>query len=89
MAWLDTRLEARIWWCGDEYCDCTKPVIERITPNLQAGHPWVHRETVWEGRFLTDTGTYSLAAREELQYAPLREACQRLGVPVPESAQDG
>jgi hypothetical protein len=82
----ETRLEARIWWCGDDECDCTQPVIERITPNLEAGHPWIRREVLWTGEFLTDTWEYDRAQREALQFAPLREACRRLGVPVLEDA---
>jgi hypothetical protein len=86
--WLEKRLEAQMWWCGDDYCDCTQPVIERITPNHQAGYPWVHRERVWEGEFLTSTEQYSAEEREALQFAPLREACQQFGVTIPDIARD-
>ncbi len=85
-SWHETRLEARIWWCGDD--DCTQPVIERISPNLEAGYPWIRRETLWAGEFLTDTRKYGQAQREAMQFAQLREACQRLGVPVPEDLYD-
>lgn len=81
--WLQVRLQARIWWCGDEACDCTEPMIERIKPNLEAGYPWIHRETVWEGEFLTETWIYGPQEREQLQYAPLRAACAQFGVAVP------
>jgi hypothetical protein len=84
--WLRPRLVASVWWCGDDYCDCTKPVIERITPNTNAGYPWIQREQLWEGRFLTRTYEYAHEEREELQYAPLRQACHRLGVAVPSEA---
>ena len=85
-SWHDTRLVARIWWCGDEECDCTQPVIERITPNLEAGYPWIRREALWSGEFLTDTWEYDQEQREALQFAPLREARQRLGAPMLEDA---
>ena len=84
-AWLrlQPRVIARIWWCGDDYCDCTKPLIERITPNREAGYPWIRREALWSGKFITDTWQYDRAEREELQYEPLREECRRIGIPVP------
>lgn len=82
--WLTSRLVAKVWWCGDDYCDCTKPLIERITPNHKGGYPWVHREAVWEGEFLTDTYSYDWEERERLQFGPLREACHRFGIGVPE-----
>lgn len=45
------RIEAYIWYCGDEICDCTQPVIEKIEPNLKVGFPWVMRTRLWEGTF--------------------------------------
>jgi hypothetical protein len=85
--WAVPRLVAELWWCGDDRCDCTQPQIVRLTPNTVMGYPWVHREAVWEGEFLTDTWELSEAEREALHYAPLRGACERLGVQVPEVAR--
>lgn len=51
--WEMARLEAYLWWCGDYNCDCSQPVIDRVTPNRQAGYPWIHREKVWQGSFRT------------------------------------
>jgi hypothetical protein len=82
--WNTPRLEAELWWCGDEVCDCTKPQIVRISPGNQ--YPWVKREAVWEGTFLTHTADYSQAEREQLQFAPLREACREHKVAVPDIA---
>lgn len=87
--WLRGYEVARIWWCEDEVCDCTQPVIELVTPNRRQGYPWVFRTNVWEGRFLTDTWEYTAQQRDELQYAPLREACAQRGVAVPEQARPG
>jgi hypothetical protein len=78
--WRRPRLVAEVWWCGDDWCDCTQPQIVRITPNTDAGYPWVRREAVWEGEFLTGTWQYEPAERERLQFGPLREACTRFGV---------
>lgn len=84
--WRTPRIQAHLWYCGDQECDCTHPVIERITPNVDAGYPWIRRETLWEGTFLSNTWEYSTEEREELQYAPFRAACQRYGVPIPPEA---
>lgn len=80
------RLHASVWWCGDETCDCTQPKIERLTPNHRAGYPWICREEVWSGKFLTATGDYSAEEREALQFAAFREACRWYGVPIPTQA---
>lgn len=85
--WMTSRLIARLWYCGDEECDCTQPVIERITPNVEAGYPWIKRETLWEGKFLSLTFEYSAWDREETQFAPMREACRQHGVPIPEEVE--
>jgi hypothetical protein len=78
------RLVASIWYCGDEHCDCTQPVIERITPNTQAGYPWIRRETLWSGTFLTDT--WQRDEEHQQQFTELRDACHRFGVPIPKEA---
>ncbi len=85
--WAQSRLAAEVWWCGDGWCDCTKPQIVRITPNRDIGYPWVRREVAWEGEFMTDTWTYGPAERELAQFGPLREACARYGTEVPEVAR--
>lgn len=84
--WRTSEVVAYVWWCGDEQCDCTEPVIVRVTPNLEAGYPWVRREALWTGQFLSSTFEYSAEERERLQYAPLRAACSSHGVPIPEEA---
>lgn len=59
------RIQGRVWWCEDEWCDCTQAKIERI----EGAGPYVYT-TLWEGEFHTDGET---GARTELN----REA-QRL-----------
>jgi hypothetical protein len=49
--WLTPRLEARVWHCDDEVCDCWQPVIERVTPG--EAFPWIKRERLWEGSFIS------------------------------------
>jgi hypothetical protein len=84
--WATGEVRAEMWWCMDEECDCTQPIIVRITPNTQVGYPWVRRELLWEGEFLSATYEYTANQREELQYAPLRAACAERGLPVPDEA---
>jgi len=81
--WRQPRLVARIWWCGDEVCDCTQPVIELVVPDREAGHPRIRRAELWTGKFLTGTYGYTPEERGRLQYEPLREECHRFGIPVP------
>lgn len=83
MDWAQPRIVASIWWCGDEWCDCTQPVIERITPNREVGYPWIRRETLWSGKFLSCTSEHTEEERDRLQHEPLREECRRIGIPVP------
>lgn len=54
LPWGSEYLFAHVWWCGDEWCDCTQAQIERVGPNRTAGPPFVIRESVWEGEFYTD-----------------------------------
>lgn len=82
-AWNEIRVVAYLWWCGDDVCDCTQPCIDQLSPNRQAGYPWIHRDNLWSGKFITDSWEYSPEDRERLHYAPLREECQRRGIPIP------
>lgn len=76
--WRKTRLEAQIWGCGDEICDCHQAQIERIRPNFKAGFPWVLREVVWRGTFACG-GEEVWRMREELH-----EAARGLGIMLDE-----
>jgi len=44
-------LRGYIWWCCDDYCDCTQPVIERIRSNPRAPRGAVSIDRLWEGAF--------------------------------------
>ncbi len=74
-AWNTERVVAEMWWCGDAVCDCTQPIIDRITPNRDAGYPWIRRERLWDGSF------HSNATPEEIlaQWAELLGARERFG----------
>jgi hypothetical protein len=77
-----SRLQAYIWWCGDEDCDCTCPQIDRVTP--RAGHPgWINRERLWTGTF------HSRADREESaeQVKELEAAADRYGIELDDDHQ--
>lgn len=75
--WQKTWLVAGIWWCGDEVCDCTQPIVERVTPNTDAGYPWVRRERIWEGQFCSEATDGETIG----QWKELREAMQKYQIP--------
>jgi len=56
-------LEARMWWCQDEVCDCHQPQIDRVTANPDDSR-FVRREAVWRGSFKSDGDMEGL--RDEL-----------------------
>jgi hypothetical protein len=82
-AWAAGRTVAEVWWCGDEECDCTQAQIVQIGPDRVAGFPWVTRRVLWAGQFTSFTYEQT-EAEAAAQLAELRQACERLGVPVPE-----
>jgi hypothetical protein len=55
------RHMAEVWWCGDEWCDCTEA---RITSYLLAfpGRRDIRNE--WEGAFMTDGEGHDVASTE-------------------------
>jgi hypothetical protein len=66
---MTEKLEAFVWWCYDEVCDCSQAVIERVTPRVDA--LWPKRERIWEGTFFTE-GEGSAETRAELIVAAAR-----------------
>ena len=74
--WYAGWVEAYIWHCGDETCDCTQAKIDRVTPNLAAGYPWVVRNRLWKGEFLSEADTEEKATQE----AALRGAATEHGI---------
>lgn len=48
----EPRIVARMWWCEDEVCDCTQPIIERSAPNPADPRFYVHQR-LWEGEFMS------------------------------------
>lgn len=74
-AW-EPFIEARLWWCGDEVCDCRQPQIVQKTPNLAVGSPWYRVQTLWEGTFRSEPSSDELAAlRRELE-----DECRKRGL---------
>lgn len=62
--WAKTWLRAYMWRCEDAVCDCWQPVIERLMPNLVTGYPWVKRQRVWEGPFVSEPTATEIKALE-------------------------
>lgn len=79
--WSIPQLEARLWYCEDDVCRCYQPQIDRIVPNLGAGYPWIKREIVWRGYFISDPSSDEL---DEL-LAQLKAECLKLGIPLENS----
>ena len=67
LPWGSEYLLARVWYCGDEVCDCSQAQVERIGPNRVAGPPWITRETVWQGEFHSWSWEEPGLAEAELQ----------------------
>ncbi len=82
--WRATWLQVYIWWCGDEHCDCTQPVVERVTPNIEAWYPWIHRERLWEGTFMSSNGYGLEVDEQELRDRELDEAAAEYGIALNE-----
>ena len=70
--WESGYVVARMWHCGDEYCNCLEPRIEQVSPNREAGYPWVRRETLWTGTFVS-TGESGLDWPDGVTYDSLVE----------------
>ena len=78
--WELARLEARLWWCGDEECNCYQPQVTKITPNREAGYPWIHREDVWQGTFISSPDMKEMnGLLKELKYAAKRYSIRLRG----------
>lgn len=55
-----------VWTCGDDVCDCSQVVAERVYWNpLFRGACWFVR--IWEGPFFTDGEGYQENQRELLR----------------------
>jgi hypothetical protein len=48
---LDDQIKGYIWWCGDEYCDCSEGCIVFLRRNE---HGFYNLHTLWSGKFYTD-----------------------------------
>lgn len=72
---MKTRRYASLWRCGDEDCDCSQPVVEELSPNLEAGWPWIHRKQLWSGTFHCEASE----EEREAQIEELKKARKELG----------
>lgn len=46
------RIEASVWWCGDNWCDCTQAQIVAVYPAPNSARiSSEDRDLLWEGRF--------------------------------------
>ncbi len=76
--WEAPRMEAYMWWCGSDHCDCQQPRIDYITPDRRGGFPRVNRQNVW-------SGTYDCDGEEmDLQFIELEQTAGRFGIQLNE-----
>ena len=75
-SWEKIRLVAEMWWCGDDVCNCYQPKIDRISPNREAGRPWIRRKEVWRGTFYSEPSNDEFAEMEK----ELKEAKKKYGI---------
>ncbi len=75
--WRSTKLVSYIWFCGDDICYCTQPVIERVTPNLSAGYPWIKHERLWEGEFTSGPNE-----DRSHEIPALKKVAKKFGIPT-------
>ena len=76
---LDRVVFGRMWWCGDDECDCTCPEIV-LVEKLESGYspPWRYvYTTLSEGEFVTSGCE---PGEREAQTQWLKEACAWYGV---------
>lgn len=59
------ELHAHIWWCGDDWCDCTQARIVHIIQRSPGGG-WMNTRTVWEGQYHVGGWEYEVAPNTEL-----------------------
>lgn len=60
-------LEAELWWCGDEICNCHQPRIQRRAPNPNVTGVW-NISPIWDGTFISNPNEQELEMlREELK----------------------
>lgn len=55
-------IRAEVWWCGDEWCDCTQAQVTARFRNLLDSR-WIVPRVLWQGTFFTDG---ECGAEEEL-----------------------
>ena len=50
----DLKLVGYVWWCGDEECDCTEPIIAwQYTERASNGMRVYRKEAIWTGTFIS------------------------------------
>jgi len=74
--------EAFMWYCGDEVCECSQPVVEQYTyrSDYLGRRKLIDRKRLWEGTFRAGAD----AGESEAQRRELVAECERRGLPVPE-----
>lgn len=77
---------AEVWWCGDEWCNCTQAQIVARFRNLFDSR-WIVPVRIWSGEFYTDGdvsgATDELSAKQAEVLSTEPEMAARITWPVP------
>lgn len=67
------RLQAYVWWCQDEVCDCNQPVVELVQRHPTLGGTACKTTRLWEGKYISEPDADEwLEQRAELTFAASR-----------------
>jgi len=74
------RIEGYVWYCGDDWCDCSEPVIAEVYANRLVPRAIIPI-AIWQGTFRTDGepgGEAELAAKREEMMATTPDQAARI-----------
>ena len=58
---LGDLLVGHVWYCGDDYCNCSQA---NITMRRKNEHGFYNPHTIWEGKFYSDGDGWSKTSTE-------------------------
>jgi len=82
------KIEVYLWWCQDEVCDCTQPMVDVILPNV---YPFqskaLQRQNIWKGNFQSEYGGRLESEEYEQRDKELKAAAKLFNVTLNENNQ--
>ena len=74
-----------LWWCGDNYCDCTKPIVQVRSEERPFTSGWTAPYQVAEGPFVSEGYGAAEPGEKEAQEKWMAEAREWYRLPPPSS----